>query len=302
MTETRETLASRSVRANELDHHVLEWGPRAGVEPPGDARTAFLVHGFQDAAGSWEQVAPALAAAGLRVFAPDMRGFGRAPRVAPGGYYHFTDYVLDFADVIDALAPGEPVSLVGHSMGGMIVTLYAGAYPERVARLATLEGLGPPDTPWELGPTRMRSWIDGVRDVRAKAGRVPVMTRASALEKLAANHPQVPREVLAARLEHLVREVPGGVTWSFDPLHRTTAPVPFFTNLFSAYAKKVTCPVLFVDGGPTGFHPPDEEVRLAAFADLRRRVLPGAGHMMHWTAPDALASELVPFLTGQGPV
>jgi pimeloyl-ACP methyl ester carboxylesterase len=74
-----------------------------------------------DAAASFDLVAPALADAGLRVVAPDLRGFGESDRVAGGGYYHFPDYVAD----VDALLDGD-VFVIGHSMGGTIATLLAG--------------------------------------------------------------------------------------------------------------------------------------------------------------------------------
>jgi pimeloyl-ACP methyl ester carboxylesterase len=66
--------------------------------------------------------------------------------------------------------------------------------------------------------------------------------------------------------------------------------------VFRAFAGAVTCPVLFVSGGPHGFHPPDEAERLSAFTDLTRRELPEAGHMMHWTQPKELADLLLAFL------
>jgi pimeloyl-ACP methyl ester carboxylesterase len=293
MTQPR----SLRVPANELTHHVLEWSAADGAGPSAATRTVVLVHGYMDAAGTWDRVAPHLAGLGLRVLAPDMRGYGEGARVPRGGYYHFSDYVFDLADLVDALSPGAPVALVGHSMGGTITTLYSGAYPERVARLANLEGLGPPDHPFEIGPVRMRRWIDDVRGLRARGGRVVSFTREEARSRLAANHPNVPAEVLEHRLPHLVKEESDGrLTWRFDPLHRTTSPVPFFTKLYVEFAKKVTCPVLFVSGGPTGFHPPDEDERLSAFAALTRETIADAGHMMHWTKPDEVARAIARFL------
>jgi pimeloyl-ACP methyl ester carboxylesterase len=47
--------------------------------------------------------------------------------------------------------------------------------------------------------------------------------------------------------------------------------------------------VLFVGGGPQGFHTEDEAERLAAFGDLEHVELDGAGHMVHWTRPAELA-------------
>ena len=285
---------SLRVHANQLDHHVLEWSPSLEERPRG---TAVLVHGYMDAAATWGRVAPQLAAAGHRVLALDMRGYGEGARVPKGAYYHFADYVFDLADVVDALAPGEPVTLVGHSMGGTITTLFAGTYPERVARMANLEGLGPPDNDWSIGPVRMKAWIDGVRAQRSRGDRTVTMSREDALTRLAANHPNVPRAVLEGCVPHLTRQVGDGVAWTFDPLHRTTSPVPFFAKLFVEFAKKVTCPVLFVSGGPTGFHPVDEPERLAAFAHLEQKTLETTNHMMHWTEPDALATLLVTFST-----
>lgn len=303
---------SHHVDANELVHHVLEWPGAPGAAEAGSAAsTVVLLHGFMDAAGTWDLVAPKLAAAGHRVLAPDLRGFGRGARVPPGGYYHFADYVFDVTELVDRLAPAGQagqagqVAVVGHSMGGTVATLYAGTLPARVRRLAVIEGLGPPDMDPDVAPVRMQAWIDGVRRVReARAGRETrargSFPRAEALRRLALNHPGVPADVLATRLPHLAEERPGDgpdhVTWRSDPLHRTTSPVPFFADVFEAFARRVTCPVLFVSGGEKGFHPPDEAERLAAFAQRRQVVVEDAGHMVHWTQPDALASTLAGFL------
>jgi pimeloyl-ACP methyl ester carboxylesterase len=288
-----------TVAANGLEHRLLEWPASAQAFRARRGPTVVLVHGYMDAAGTWDRVAPHLAAAGFRVLAPDMRGFGDGPRAPTGSYYHFADYVFDLADLVDALSPDEPVALVGHSMGGTIATLFAGAFPERVARVALLEGLGPPDNDWTVGPVRMRAWIDGARKARAREAErgAPTFTLEEAHLRLAANHPGIPRDVLAHRLPHLVREVsPGRFAWTFDPLHRTTAPVPFFAKLFIEFARKVSCSVLAVSGGARGFHPPDEAERLAAFRDLASTEIPDAGHMMHWTRPDDVGRAIVAFL------
>ena len=80
-----------------------------------------------------------------------------------------------------------------------------------------------------------------------------------------------------------------------QPFHVDRVPVT--RRQFLEFAKKVTCPVLFVSGGPRGFHPPDEDERLAAFPSVERFTIEDAGHMVHWTKPDELATRLVTFLT-----
>ncbi len=274
---------------NGLELSVVEW---SGGSPRG---TCVLLHGFMDAAESFDRVAPALARAGLRVLAPDLRGFGESDRVSGGGYYHFPDYVADVDALVRDHVEGE-FALVGHSMGGTVATMYAGSRPERVHKLALLEGLGPPDHEPEAAPVRMHRWLEDL----AAPPRPLTMTRDDALRRLVAAHPRVGREVLESRVRLLVTEAgDGNVRWKHDPLHRTTSPMPFFARVYGAYAARVSCPVLYVSGGPLGWRVPDEAERLAAFTTAGAPThvdLPDAGHMMHWTAPDALAHELVAFL------
>jgi pimeloyl-ACP methyl ester carboxylesterase len=144
----------------------------------------------------------------------------------------------------------------------------------------------------------MRRWIEDVRAARARGDARPTFTRDEAMRRLRANHPNVSEDALARCLPHLVVEAePGRFAWRNDPLHRTTSPTPFFAGLFAEFAKKVTAPVLFVSGGETGFHPPDEDERVAAFPRAARAAIPDAGHMMHWTRPDEVARLLASFFT-----
>jgi pimeloyl-ACP methyl ester carboxylesterase len=146
-----------------------------------------------------------------------------------------------------------------------------------------------------VGPDRVRAWIDGVQKLEGRADPNP-MSPEEALRRLAVNHPTISPEVLGTRVRHLVRVEGAGVVWCFDPLHRTRSPAPFFAKLSAEFAKRVTSPALFVSGGRGGYHPADEEERLAAFEKLERVTLEGAGHMLHWTKPAELVKVLLAFL------
>jgi pimeloyl-ACP methyl ester carboxylesterase len=279
------------VVANGLEHRVLEW---TRGTPTG---TALLLHGYMDAAATWRPVACRLARAGLRVIAPDLRGYGDSARAPQGSYYHFPDYVADVADLVEQLVGRTPLLLAGHSMGGTIATLYTGAFPANVTKLALLEGVGPPDNSFEGMPDRMRTWIEQTRALEQQGGRVKsVGTLEDALRRLAKNHAGVPLDVLRSHLPELVTDAGDGhVGWKGDPRHKPASPVPFFAGAYLSFAKRVTCPVLYVSGGSTGFHSEDEEARLSAFSTLERFEIPDAGHMMHWTRTDPLAARLETF-------
>jgi pimeloyl-ACP methyl ester carboxylesterase len=285
--------------ANGLAHRLLEWVPARA-----DARV-LLIHGYMDAAATWGFVAPLLRERGLHVVAPDLRGYGEGARIGRGGYYYFPDYVHDVADLLATFDDRLPLYLVGHSMGGTVSTLYTGAYPETVSKLVLMEGLGPVDNPPSMAPIRMRRWIDDTRKVAAEQrddggrdGRP--MTRAEALERLKKRHGTIASDVLERTLDHLVTTLADGtVNWAYDPLHRTISPVPYQAALFMEFAKLVQCPVLFLSGGASGWHPPDEDARLGAFHSLERHDIEGAGHMMHWTEPALVGRRLLEFF-GKG--
>lgn len=261
--------------------------------------TVLLVHGFLDSGATWDLVAPALARAGHDVLAPDLRGFGQSEWVGAGGYYHFPDYVADLSELIDSLAPRRLV-MAGHSMGATVAALLAGARPDRFERVALLEGLGPVASEPEMAVERMKIWLRNLRE--ATRGSRPLTTMQEAIERLVLHHPRVPREVIESRAALLTRvDNQGQLIWAYDPLHRTTAPTPFNIESFRVFLRRIECPTLVVSGGPLGWHPPDEAERATCLRDVRHLELSKAGHMMHWTAPEALAASLLVFFAEQPP-
>jgi len=112
-------------------------GIRMHATTTGQGPTVLLLHGFPDTHAVWRKQVGPLAAAGYRVIAPDLRGYGRTE--APGGVY---DYTLDKlrADVIALLDVLEidKVILVGHDWGGLIGWQIAALSPQRVERFVAM--------------------------------------------------------------------------------------------------------------------------------------------------------------------
>jgi pimeloyl-ACP methyl ester carboxylesterase len=101
--------------------------------------TYVLVHGAWHGAWCWDKVAPLLRAHGHTVLIPDLPGHGDDP--TPLEEVTLDAYADRVADFIDSAA--EPVILVGHSMGGIVVTQAAELRSDAVAKLVYLTGFLP---------------------------------------------------------------------------------------------------------------------------------------------------------------
>lgn len=286
MTEPKESF----VTANQLRHHLLTWDG-------GDQATVLCLHGFLDSAWGFAPLGPALAARGYRVIALDLRGHGDSDRVGPGSSYLFYDYIFDLKELVDALAP-KRLFLVGHSMGSAVAALYTGAFPDKVERLALLEGLAMPDGRPEDCPGLMATWIERVGRARKRAPRVYPSVEAAA-EAIVRNDALCPRDVALMLADHGTREVPGGRAFKHDPVHLAPNPYPYRHELIQPFWEAIRCKTLIVYGGLTDLpQPEDMEARLAHFETARRATIPGAGHMMIRHQPAAVATELLALFEG----
>lgn len=281
----------RDIDANGLTHHVLVWNE--GTRKKG---TVVLLHGFLDLSWSFERLATRLAAR-YHVVAPDFRGHGDSGRVGAGGYYYFPDYTADLARLLPQVAH-ERVMLVGHSMGGTVATHYAGAFPDKVARLVLLEGIGPPAGDSEQAPERLLQHIETVDAARASPPR-PLVSIDAAAERLRKVYPRLDARWARLLAERATRPAPDGPPgsrlWKFDPLHRTRSPLAFQASQFAAFARRIHCPVLLVNGAESELRAARDPERQALYPDRRVVTLADAGHMLHLDRPDELAQLLLDF-------
>lgn len=289
-----EPVSRRVALGTGLTYHVLEWG---GDRPELD-HTVVLLHGFLDLAWGWAATARAGLAGRFHLIAPDFRGHGDSDWIGPGGYYHFVDYLADLHELLAQVGRAR-VSLVGHSMGGSVAAYYAGSYPERVHRLALLEGMGPPEET-RSAPERVRAWLDSWRRVRSREPK-SYADLAAAAARLQAHDPLLTAEVARELAAHGTAALPDGrLRFKHDPLHATAGPTPFRVAHAAEFWRRVSCPVLLVDGEASSFrHAAGEAERRAGFLPHAvRAVLPGAGHMMQRHQPATLADMLLHFLAG----
>ncbi|WP_110668080.1 alpha/beta fold hydrolase [Salinicola halophilus] len=110
----------------------------AAAEPNG--RTVVLMHGKNFCAGTWKDSIERLTAEGYRVIAPDQIGFCKSSK--PEGYqFSFHQLAANTHALLESLDLDD-VTVMGHSMGGMLASRYALMYPEQTEQLVLLNPIG----------------------------------------------------------------------------------------------------------------------------------------------------------------
>lgn len=289
----------------QLNVHVNCWGQPAPGSVP-----LVLVHGWMDVGASYQFMVDALSAdfADRRlIIAPDWRGFGQTTLAAPCDHYVFADYLGDLDALIDHYAPdGQPVDLVGHSMGGNVVMQYAGARPARIRRLVNLEGFGMPASRPAQAPRRLTQWLDELKQLRQ--GEISLKTYPDAdavARRLTKTNPRLPADKAAWLARQWARPGADG-QWRIlgDAAHKIVNPSLFRVDEMLALYAAITAPVLVIEGSDDslsqwwkGRYSLDEfHERLKAVPVLSRQVLPDSGHMLHHDQPERLARALEAFL------
>jgi pimeloyl-ACP methyl ester carboxylesterase len=282
---------SHSFISQRLRLHYCDWGNAAA--PP-----LLLLHGGRDHARSWDWVARELQG-NWHVIAPDWRGHGDSAW-SPDGDYNAHAYVYDLAQLIHQLKLA-PVTIIAHSMGGNIALRYAGLYPDHVARLIAIEGLGP--SPAMLAQraktdfaTRERQWIDAKRAAAARQPR-RYPTLDDALARMAAENSFLSHE----QARHLTihgthRNEDGSWSWKFDnylhlPWTHDTPP-----EQVAELWRRITCPTLLMYGEKSWASNPAADGRIAHFTNARVVTFPDAGHWLHHDQFAAFMAEVRGFL------
>ncbi len=117
-------------RHGELTFEVTDAGPLDGTP-------VVLLHGFPADRHCWDEIADDLTSAGLRVLAPDQRGYSPGARPAGRARYAMTELVGDLLALLDAVGL-DRVHLVGHDWGGAVAWAAAGTHPTRFETLTVL--------------------------------------------------------------------------------------------------------------------------------------------------------------------
>lgn len=312
--------------------HAEIHGIRLAYDEAGAGPLALLVHGWPELAHSWRNQVPALAAAGYRVVAPDMRGYGASDAPAAVEDYTILHLVGDLVGLLDHLGAADAV-VIGHDWGAVVAWHAALLRPDRFravaamsvvhtlrphhAPLATLHRLGHRNFYWQYfqlpGIAEAELDRDVARTLRcvyhAASGDVPadwhwraVVPEGGGLLDTTLEPPSPPawlppEEFARCAAAFEKSGFRGGLNW-YRNIDRNWALMAPFGDV------RIRQPALFIAGerDPT-LRIGGRRDRLAALDEavpgLRGKILiPGAGHWVQQEAAERVNAELLAFLRG----
>ena len=271
-----------------------------------------LLHGFPDDARAWDDVAPPLAAAGYRVLAPYLRGYGPTRFLDPGAPRMAQQAAIgqDLLDLADALALPR-VALAGYDWGGRAACIASLVAPARVRALVTIGGYNVQNTtaPSRPGPAadERAKWYQwyfntergrrGLEQNRREICRLLWHEWSPGWRFDEATFDRTARsfdnpdfvEVVIHSYRHRHGNAPGEER--FQPLERRLAERP-----------PITVPTTILHGAEDTVDPPRQSERhLPLFPDgTERRVVPGGGHFLPREQPAVVAAALLELLARTG--
>jgi pimeloyl-ACP methyl ester carboxylesterase len=292
----------RQVQIGGIDLHVAEQG---------EGKPVVLVHGFPELWYSWRHQMAALAAAGYRAIAPDMRGFGRSSAPEEVEAYDVVELCGDVAGLLDDVG-AEEAAIVGHDWGANVAWHFALIHPERTACVAGISVPLVPRAPAppipimrkHLGEDFYIVWFQepGVadealaRDARRTLLTPEVWTAAWAAKD---ENPRVPpfmtEDDVAVYVEEYERTgFTGGLNWyrNIDRNWQRTAEYD---------ERKIEMPALFMAGtrdSTMKWMSPD--VMTSRVTDLRSEMVEGAGHWLQQERPGEVNAGLLGLLRDAG--
>jgi epoxide hydrolase A/B len=293
----------RQVKLGEVELHVAEQG---------EGKPVLLLHGFPELWYSWRYQLGALADAGYRAIAPDMRGMGRSSAPDAVEAYDILELCGDVVGLLDDIG-AEKAAIVGHDWGATVAWHVALIHPERTACVAGVSVPivpNPPAPPLQLmrdhiGEDFYIVWFNdpGVadealaRDVRRTLLTPAVWTAAWAADET--ENPRVPRFMTEDDVAVYVGEYErtgftGGLNWyrNIDRNRELTLQYD---------GRKIEMPALFMSGTrDSTMKWMSPEVMNGRVTDLRSELVEGAGHWLQQERPDEVNRALLALLRDAG--
>ncbi|HRI38235.1 MAG TPA: alpha/beta hydrolase [Nitrospira sp.] len=290
------TYSYHQVWANQLSFRVAMAGT-------GD-RLVLCLHGFPECALSWRYQLQALAEAGYRVWAPDLRGYGGTTRPVGLEAYAIESLLEDVSGLLTA-ARASQVILIGHDWGGIIAWYYALRHPDRVKALVILNAPHPACFEREIRHWRQmrRSWYMGIFQIPRLPEAVLSMGQGYIIgkifERMAVHRQHMPDEIVELYRQQAC--APGALTAMLNYYRAALRGGGALRQRMVGYPT-INIPTLVIWGLQDQALVRQNLDGLAHFASNVTIVrMATAGHFVHEDEPDRVNHEVVAWLQNQLP-
>jgi pimeloyl-ACP methyl ester carboxylesterase len=252
----------------------------------------LALHGWLDNAASFIPVSGYLKD-DYYVVALDFMGHGHSEHRSADAHYHQMDFVQDLHELIES-QEWKHFILVGHSMGGIIGSLYASSFPERIKAFVTIEAFGPITKEAESSAQQLRESILSRIALRNRPARHPTSLSQAVQARVSAGY----MEMASAELlvERNLSRQDDVLKWRTDRRLRTISSVRVTKGQAEHFMRKLEMPVMVIHGA-RGFD------QVKGFVDERHHWLPnltvdscGGGHHLHMDNPEEVSQSLMKFL------
>ncbi|XP_062865923.1 serine hydrolase-like protein isoform X2 [Trichomycterus rosablanca] len=271
------------------------WGPDHG-------HPVLCIHGWADNSGSFNNLIPRLPSA-LRYVAIDLPGHGLSSHRPAGVVYTFPSYIADVRRVVEALQ-WKRFSIIGHSMGGNVASMFSAAFPEMVESIVLLDSYGFLPTHAKRLSGIMNKGIEEMIQYEKKAADKTerVYTYDAAKDRLKVANPSLSDESVQTLLERGVQEVEGGVVFTRDIRINLTNIIRITLEQSLHMQSKIKAKVLVLrasQGWVKIFPQPEEfaDPLLKGWTDQGNTlVLIEGDHHVHLNNPELVAPVITDFL------
>ncbi|XP_028828268.1 serine hydrolase-like protein isoform X2 [Denticeps clupeoides] len=278
-----------------------DWGPK-------DGRPVLCIHGWADNAGTFNTLIPLLPQ-DWRFVAVDLPGHGLSSPRPPGVFYTFPSYVADVRRIVQALQ-WERFTIIGHSMGANVATVFSALFPEMVEAVVLLDSYGSMPTESKNLVKNLRNGVEEMIEYERNGNgkKEKIYTREKALERLMAANPVLTEHSAQNLLERGSIEVEGGLVFSRDFRINLTNISRFSLEQSVAIFSQIQARVLIVlaENGlyktysiPEGY----AEALEKGFENTRqfKEVTVSGDHHVHLNNPENVAPVIIEFLQSVGP-